>query len=127
MILLVISEALNPGMCRVASLLHLDMGIPLPRAGFAIIPADCAPRLGCMETAASMLSTILPAPEDTAASEALREGEAVRYLDCELATFVLGEPVVALSIARRIPGGAALYHGVEMMREQLSRRFKVGA
>lgn len=117
--LIIISEMKNPALSAVISLIHMDLGVPAPGPGHYVIPGECAPYLDCLETAASLLSKVDPAPEDADASRDLLAGEAPRYLDSEMTALVLGEPQLAEAVARRIPGGFRLLTTVDCVRKYL--------
>jgi hypothetical protein len=115
---LIISDAANPSLFRLFSLLYRDVGKSLPAPGHILIPGECGPNLRGLEESASKLS-MSPAPEDRDAAEAVSQGEEPRYLDSEMASLALGEPELARSIANRIEGGPALLEAVECVREYL--------
>lgn len=122
MLKVIISEVRNPNLFRMLNLLHDDVGVKLPAPGHIVIPGDCYPRLESLEEIAVLLSTKIPAPEDLDSMRAVTEGEATRYVDCEMTSFVLGSPELAQSIADRIPHGARLLSVVDRVREYLGTR-----
>jgi hypothetical protein len=119
--LMVVGEDRQPALSRLLELIHSDVGLrPLER-GMYLMPADLAPHLQRMESAASQLDLTYPAPEDLPSVRAVSEGEAPRYVDCEAASFAVGTPDVSDAIAGRVTGGLILQQGLECFREYLER------
>lgn len=118
----IISELMNPSLSMLVGLLYRDAGVPQPAEGYWLIPAGCATQLQELEYSAAHLSTTCFAPEDCDAAEAVSAGEAVRYVDCEMASFALGGEALSAEIARRIPYGAKLLSAVDCITEYLRER-----
>lgn len=121
---LIISELMNPSLSKVVGLLYADRGVAQPGAGHWIIPSVCASKLQELEEAASALSTESFAPEDSDAVESIRAGEAVRYVDTEMASFVLSRDSTADAIAARIPHGTKLLELISCVDDYLENRAK---
>jgi hypothetical protein len=118
--LMVICDDRYPALSKLVALLHRELGFAVLRQNHYVIPADCAPSLARMETAAASLSTSHPAPEDEYAAEYLRRGEDPRYLDSEATSFVVDEDL-ADRILPRVPHGAALRQGLDRIRTSMEK------
>lgn len=123
--MLIISDLMNPSLSKVVGLLYRDAGVPQSQPGHWTIPSECATDLAMLEEAASRLSTTSVAPEDRDAAEAIADGEAMRYLDTEMAAFALGQEDISREIAARIPNGEDLLRMVSCVNDFLHDRMEV--